>query len=84
MLFRSLLTVAPDAFGYLLPLRSVRMLRPGSRGLVLLDGSQRLFKPGLAAKGKLLATFDQAEFRRPDGTIDHGDISLVQGVVVRR
>ena len=79
-----LLTAAPDAFGYLLPLRSVRVLRPGSRGLVLLDGSQRLFEPGLAAKGKLLATFDQAEFRRPDGTIDHGDISLVQGVVVRR
>lgn len=79
-----LLTAAPDALGYLLPMRSVREMRAGEHGLVLLDGSQRLFTPGLSASGILVATFDQAQFTRPDGSIDHREIRLVRGVVVPR
>jgi len=60
------------------------MLRAGERGLILLDGAQRLYAPDLAARGRVIATFDQVMFTRPDGTIDRGGIELVRGVVIRR
>lgn len=64
--------------------RSVRMLRQGERGLILLDGAQRLYAPELGARGTVIATFDQAMFTRPDGTVDRGGIELVRRGVVRR
>ena len=79
-----LVTAAPDAYGFLLPHRSVRALRPGASGLVLLDGAQRLYAPWLTARGRLVATFDQAAFARSDGSIDRRDLALVRGVVIER
>jgi hypothetical protein len=79
-----LVTAAPDAFGFLLPDRTIRDLRPGAKGLVLLDGAQRVYDPRLTAIGSLVATFDQAVFARPDGSLDHGDLRLVDGSVVQQ
>ncbi|MSO94780.1 MAG: hypothetical protein EXQ81_03175 [Thermoleophilia bacterium] len=79
-----LVTAAPDAFGWLLPERSVRALRPGARGLILLDGAQRLYAPDLDARGSEVARFDQASFLRPNGSVDTGQMFLVTGVVTRR
>jgi hypothetical protein len=52
--------------------------------MILLDGAQRLYAPEVTAHGTVIATFDQAMFTRPDGTIDRGGIELVRGLVVRR
>ncbi|MEI7759841.1 MAG: hypothetical protein WCJ67_03630 [Thermoleophilia bacterium] len=78
------MTAAPDAFGWLLPERSVRAPRPGACGLILLDGSQRLYAPGLDAHGSEVALFAPASFMPPNGALDTGQILLVAGVVVRR
>jgi hypothetical protein len=79
-----LVTAAPDAYGFLLPRRTVRQMQPGAAGLVLLDGAQRTYAPGLTATGTLVATFDQAVFERPDGSLDRRNLTLVRGTVVRR
>jgi len=79
-----LVTATPDAYGWLLPRRSVRAMRAGERGVILLDGAQRLYEADLDARGREIARFTEAEFSRPDGAVDDGDVLLVRGVVVPR
>jgi hypothetical protein len=59
----------------------VKALRPGARGLVLLDAAQRTYAPELTARGKLVLTLDGVSFRRPDGTLDSRAARLLRGVV---
>lgn len=78
----TLLSAAPDAYGFLLPGRAERTLRPGERGLILLDAAQRAYAPGLGAAGVIVARFSPPDgFERPDGTLDMGPATLVRGVV---
>jgi hypothetical protein len=78
----TLLSAAPDAYGFLLPGRTERTLRPGERGLILLDAAQRAYAPGLGAAGVILARFSAPDgFERPDGTLDTGPATLVRGIV---
>ncbi len=78
----TLVSVAPDAYGFLLPGRPERTLRPGERGLILLDGAQRAYAPNLGAAGAIVARLSAPEgFERPDGTMDMGPATLVRGVV---
>jgi hypothetical protein len=79
-----LLTAAPDAYGFLLPHRSVRALRLGEHGLIVLDGAQRQYAPDLSARGRLIETLTQVVFVRPNGTQDRGIVRVVLGTVVRR
>jgi hypothetical protein len=78
----ALISAAPDAYGFLLPGRPQRSLRPGARGLILLDGAQRAYAPGLDARGALIAKLTAPQgFQRPDGTIDTAPALLIRGVV---
>jgi hypothetical protein len=78
----ALVSAAPDAYGYLLPGRPELPLRVGTRGLILLDAAQRLYDPGLSARGEVIARFAAPSgFERPDGTIDAAPDVLVRGVV---
>jgi len=57
-------------------------MRPGVRGLVLLDPAQRAYAPSLAARGKIVARLaTDFAFSRPDGEIDAGNAVLVAGLV---
>jgi hypothetical protein len=68
---RPLVTAAADAYGFLLYPRPVRWLRPGARGLVLLDGAARAYEPGAKVRGPVIARFGTGYgFLRPDGRID--------------
>jgi hypothetical protein len=79
----TLVSAAPDAYGFLLPERTQQPLRTGARGLILLDGAQRLYDPGVSARGAVIARFAAPYgFERPDGTIDTGPDVLVRGVVI--
>ena len=79
----ALISAAPDAYGYLLPRRPQEPIRPGARGLILLDGAQRTYAPGLTAHGVVVATLMAPHgFERPNGTVDLGPALLVRGVVV--
>jgi hypothetical protein len=81
----TLISAAPDAYGLLLPDRSQARLRPGARGLILLDGAQRAYDAGLTASGVVLVRLSAPQgFERPDGTLDTGPVLLVRGVVVSR
>jgi hypothetical protein len=63
----------------------VRDLRPGRRGLVVLDGAQRAYDPQLAAAGSVVARVaTEPGFLRPDGRLDRGAALLVRGIVVPR
>jgi hypothetical protein len=78
----TLVSAAPDAYGFLLPGRPQMPLRIGTRGLILLDGAQRLYDPGASARGVVIARFTAPHgFARPDGTIDTAPDLLVRGVV---
>jgi len=78
----TLVSVAPDAYGFLLPDRPERTLRPGEHGLILLDAAQRAYAPNLGAAGVILARFSAPDgFERPDGTLDMGPATLLRGVV---
>jgi hypothetical protein len=78
-----LVTAAPDAYGFLLPEHAVREMRPGARGAILLDPAQRLYAPGLRAKGEVvLRVVDEVAFARPDGELDASPAVLVRGDVV--
>jgi hypothetical protein len=80
----TLVSAAPDAYGYLLPDRAQRTLRAGARGLILLDAAQRAYAPGLTACGTVVATLAApAGFTRPDGTLDAAPAVLVHGEAVR-
>lgn len=81
----TLLSAAPDAYGFLLPGRAQRTIRPGARGLILLDGAQRSYFPNLTARGVTVARLRAPQgFERPDGTIDWKPALLVRGVVLAR
>jgi 4-amino-4-deoxy-L-arabinose transferase-like glycosyltransferase len=78
-----LITAAPDAYGFWLPTKGVRAMQPGARGTVLLDAAQRLYEPGLTAKGRVIARVtEEIAFSRPNGEIDAGPAVLVAGRVV--
>ena len=77
-----LVTAAPDAYSFWLPAQRIRMMRPGVRGLILLDPAQRAYAPRLAARGKVVARLvTDFAFFRPDGAVDTGDAVLVAGRV---
>jgi 4-amino-4-deoxy-L-arabinose transferase-like glycosyltransferase len=78
----ALVTAAPDAYSFWLPAHRVREMRPGVRGAILLDAAQRLYKPGLTAKGMVVArVVDEIAFSRPNGEIDAEPAVLVTGAV---
>ena len=78
----TLVSAAPDAYGFLLPHRPEQSLRPGARGLILLDGAQRTYAPDVTARGVILARLTVPEgFERPNGTIDTGPAVLIRGMV---
>jgi hypothetical protein len=80
-----LVTAAPDAYGVLLPDRSIRVLRPGVRGIVLLDAAARAYEPDLTVRGRLVAKIAVTQpFLRPDGGLDDAPALLYRGVVVKR
>ena len=77
-----LVTAAPDAYSFWLPAQRVRTMRPGVRGLILLDPAQRAYAPRLGARGKVVARLvTDFAFFRPDGAVDTGDAVLVAGRV---
>jgi hypothetical protein len=77
-----LVSAAPDAYGFWLPRRPVRTMRPGARGAILLDAAQRVYEPQLRARGRVLARLpDEIGFVRPDGLRDAGPAVLVAGRV---
>ena len=79
----TLVTAAPDAYGFWLPDSTVRAMAPGRSGAVLLDAAQRLYEPGLTARGRVVARVgDEIAFARPDGEIDAEEAVLVLGRVV--
>ena len=81
----TLVTAAPDAYGFWLPAHAVRAMRPGAQGVVLLDAAQRVYKPGLTARGNVVARIDgDIAFARPDLEIDAEPAVLVSGKVVLR
>src|SRR5204862_283085 len=62
-----LVTAAPDAYGVLLS-RPVRFLRPGARGLIVLDAAQRAYQPHVEYRGTIVFSLaDRRGFVRPDG-----------------
>jgi hypothetical protein len=74
-----LYTASPDAYGLILA-RPVRFLRPGVRGLILLDGAQRAYEPQITVRGRVLRRIaPRVDFVRPDGTLDDEPIALVRG-----
>ncbi len=80
---RALVTAAPDAYGFWLPSTTVREMRAGVRGAILLDAAQRLYEPGLTAKGRVVGRVtDEIAFSRPNGDIDADPAVLVAGRVV--
>ncbi len=81
----TLVSAAPDAYGFLLPGRAQQPLRLGARGLILLDAAQRSYDPGLSAHGVVVARLTPPNgFERPNGTLDMGPALLVRGVAVAR
>jgi hypothetical protein len=80
-----LVTAAPDAYGFWLPEVTVHKMRAGVRGAILLDAAQRLYSPGLRARGRVVARVsDGIAFARPDLEIDAAPAVLVAGRVVSR
>jgi hypothetical protein len=81
----AVITAAPTAYGYLLPDRSVRRMRAGQRGLVIVDGASRAFEPRLAATGTVVGRIKLPDgFVDPSGRIDHAPALLVRGVVTTK
>jgi hypothetical protein len=75
---RPLVTAAADAYGFLLYPRPVRWLRPGVRGVVLLDGAARAYEPDANVRGLVVARLYAGNgFLRPDGRIDRLPALLV-------
>jgi hypothetical protein len=74
-----LYTAAPDAYGLVLD-RPVRFLRPGVRGLILVDGAERFYEPQLTVRGRVVRRIaPTGGFVRPDGMLDDRPIELVEG-----
>jgi hypothetical protein len=79
----ALVTAAPDAYGFWLPTHTVRTMRAGTRGVILLDAAQRLYEPKLTAKGKVVRRVaGEIAFAHPNGDIDADAAVLVKGRVV--
>lgn len=77
-----LVTAAPDAYSFWLPAQRIRTMRPGVRGMILLDSAQRAYAPRFAARGKVVARIaTDFAFSRADGAVDTGDAVLVAGRV---
>jgi len=77
-----IVTVAPDAYGFLLPERSIRRLRSGAEGLVLVDGAARAYAPDTQVEGTLLRSIPVITgFLRPDGVVDRAPALLYRGRV---
>ncbi len=80
----ALVSATPDAYAVLLPSRASLRLRPGARGFVVLDAGQRYYAPGFTARGRVVfRTYPFYGFVRPDGTVDRGPTTVVDGVAVR-
>jgi len=80
-----IVTAAPDAYGFLLPARAVRALRPGARGLIVLDAAQRTYEPELTARGTVIARIPAGPgFLRPDGVLDDAAAVVVDGAASAR
>lgn len=76
-----LVTAAPEAYGFWLPQRPVRLLRRGERGLIVLDAAQRAYAPRARASGVRIAHLRAPRgFLRPDGTLDYAPAVVVRGV----
>jgi hypothetical protein len=79
-----IVTAAPEAYGYLLPDRRIELMRPGGRGLIVLDGAQRAYAPGLAGAGETVAKVTTPDgFERANGTIDYAPDRILRGTVIR-
>jgi hypothetical protein len=77
-------SATPDAYGVLLPDRAQRLIHTGARGFVVLDAGQRYYAPGFAARGTILfRAVPFYGFVRPDGSVDRGATTVVEGVAVR-
>jgi hypothetical protein len=75
-----LISASPDAYSFWLPNRPQRLLRAGSRGLILIDATARSFLPHIRGCGATLATLDSGPgFRTPSGAIDDRPARLLQG-----
>lgn len=81
----TVVTAAPEAYGYLLPRLRIGPMTPGARGTIVLDGAQRMYAPRLSAHGHILTTVAPGEgFERPDGTLDNRPARVVRGLVTVR
>ena len=79
----TLVTAAPDAYGFLLPERPVRGFQAGAEGLVLVDGAARGLTARLRVEGKLVRRVEVITgFLRPDGNVDRSPALLYRGRVV--
>jgi hypothetical protein len=75
-----LISASPDAYSFWLPNRPQRLLRTGSRGLILIDATARSFLPHIRGCGGTLATLDSGPgFRTPSGAIDDRPARLLRG-----
>jgi hypothetical protein len=80
-----IVTAAPDAYGVLLPERSVRVARPGLKGLIIVDGAMRAYEPDLRVSARTLATLDPGPgFAGVGGVIDRRAVRVEVGTVVGR
>jgi hypothetical protein len=80
-----IVTAAPDAYGVLLPERSVRVARPGLKGLIIVDGAMRAYEPDLRVSARTLATLDPGPgFSSARGVIDRRPVRVEVGTVVGR
>ncbi len=80
-----IVTAAPDAYGVLLPERSVRVARPGLKGLIIVDGAMRAYEPDLRLSARTLAMLDPGPgFAGVRGGIDRRPVRVEVGTVVGR
>lgn len=81
----TLVTAAPDAYGFLLPERPIRALTEGAEGLVLIDGAARAYAPELRVDGAVVRRITVITgFLRPDGDVDRAPAFLYRGRVTER
>jgi hypothetical protein len=80
-----IVTAAPDAYGVLLHERSVRVARPGLKGLIIVDGAMRAYEPDLRLSARPVTTLDPGPgFLGIDGVLDRRPVRVEVGTVVGR